>query len=174
MLKGSLVYLRAMEPEDATLLYTWENDSGSWHVSNTLAPFSLQAIKDFVSSNQDIFASKQLRLMICLNDSDRPVGAVDLFDFDPFHLRAGVGILIANKDDRQKNYASEALTLLLNYAFKVLHLKQLYCNIGSDNEGSLRLFEKQGFHTCGTKRSWMKTHNGWMDEHMLQLLNDEV
>jgi hypothetical protein len=50
----------------------------------------------------------------------RTIGSIDLFDFDHFHGRAGVGILIADPADRKKGYASAALACLVNYAFETL------------------------------------------------------
>ena len=38
------IILRALEPEDVELLYTWENDHLIWQVSNTLIPFSRGAM----------------------------------------------------------------------------------------------------------------------------------
>ncbi len=100
-----------------------------------------------------------------------PVGLIDLFDFDPFHLRAGVGILIANNKHRQKGYATEALHLLTKYAFETLQLHQLYCNIGTNNPISIQLFKNAGFEEVGIKKGWNKTVDGWIDEVLLQAIN---
>ena len=70
------------------------------------------------------------------------IGMIDLFDFNPQHKRAGIGIVI-HPDFQQKGFASEALSLLIQYAFTHLQLHQLYANILTDNEKSLQLFEKQ-------------------------------
>jgi len=93
-LKYGKISLRPLEPEDLDLLYIWENDVNIWKVSNTLAPFSRYILKQYIEeSYKDIYESKQLRLII-QDEQGIPVGAVDLFDFDPYHARAGVGILI--------------------------------------------------------------------------------
>jgi diamine N-acetyltransferase len=118
-------------------------------------------------AHQDIFTAKQLRLVICL-PSGSPIGCIDLFDFDPLNLRAGVGVLIAAAADRGKGYASEALALLIDYCKNILHLHQLYCNITSGNESSLKLFTNLGFEVCGTKKEWLREASGWKDELMLQ------
>mgnify|MGYP006309172521 FL=1 len=115
------ISLRALEPEDLEILYRWENDTGLWHLSNTLVPYSRYLLKEYLEhSRKDIFELKQLRLIIELNEDKRPVGAIDLFDFDPFHRRAGIGILIAEKSDRKKGYAREALETLKEYVFYLL------------------------------------------------------
>ena len=174
MLKGSNITLRALEPEDVDLLYEWENDSRLWHLSNTVTPFSRHLLEQYVlSSGQDIYTAKQLRLMIDVMEGNvrKTVGAIDLFDSDPLNMRAGVGVLIEKKH-RKKGYASEAVEILLSYCFGVLHLHQLYCNITADNEASLALFRKAGFETVGLKKDWLHIRDGWTDEYLLQKVRD--
>jgi diamine N-acetyltransferase len=167
-LKGEKLYLRALEPSDIDEVYQWENDTSIWHLSNTIAPYSRYVLEQYLAeAHQDIFTAKQLRLVICL-PSGSPIGCIDLFDFDPLNLRAGVGVLIAAAADRGKGYASEALALLIDYCKNILHLHQLYCNITSGNESSLKLFTNLGFEVCGTKKEWLREASGWKDELMLQ------
>jgi diamine N-acetyltransferase len=169
-LSNDIVSLRAIEPEDLELLYTWENDPEIWEVSHTLVPFSKYILALYIkNSDKDIYESKQLRLMIDTIDG-KTVGAVDLFDFDPYHSRVGIGLLIQNKEDRSKGYASAALELLIAYCFNKLNINQLYVNIETENKISLHLFEKLGFQICGTRKEWLRTDTGWMDEVMLQLI----
>jgi diamine N-acetyltransferase len=171
--QGFPVTLRAVEPEDLTLLYLWENDRTVWHVSNTLVPFSRYQLKRYIESNpSDIHAHQQLRMMIDCRETGNPVrtvGSIDLFDFDPIHQRAGLGILIALDDDRRQGYAYEAILQMIDYSRKVLFLHQLYCNIPASNTASIKLFGKAGFEISGTKKDWLRTETGWEDELFLQL-----
>jgi diamine N-acetyltransferase len=173
ILTGPRLLLRAIEPGDIDWLYKWENDGSLWHLGNTFAPFSRFVLEQYLLNAQnDIFTNKQLRLMIDLKSTNDPcesIGSIDLFDFDPFHRRAGVGILIV-ANERNKGYASEALELLKNYAFSTLSLHQLYCNIGSDNANSQDLFKKHGFEECGRKKDWVWYDGSWHDELMFQCL----
>ena len=169
---GKTLSFRAPEPGDIDKLYKWENDTSIWQLSNTVTPFSRHTLEEYIlNSHQDIYTAKQLRLMIVLNEGGETVGCIDLFDFDPVNLNAGVGILICG-DHRNNGYATEALSMLVDYAFKTLHLHQLYCNITTNNEASLSLFQKQNFKIVGLKKEWIRTKDGWLDEYMLQLLNN--
>ncbi len=162
------ITLRPLEPGDMDLLYTWENDIEIWEVSNTKTPFSKHILAQYlIEAAKDIYETKQLRLII-QNENSEPVGAVDLFDFEPYHQRAGVGILIHKKEDRNMGYATDALTALSNYALEVLGMKQLFANITEDNTSSIHLFEKAGFKQTGLKKDWVKTFSGWKDELFFQ------
>ncbi len=168
MIRGANIYLRALEPPDVELLYQWENDTSIWRISNTSAPFSKDVLQRYISdSRSDIYASKQLRLVICKKDGTA-IGTVDLFDFDPNHRRAGIGILIAEKKERRNGYASEALNLLADYCFSTLNLHQLYCNISSDNKPSIGLFKKNKFREAGKKKQWIRDGSKFLDEYLLQ------
>jgi diamine N-acetyltransferase len=174
ILTGKSVGLRALEPADIELLYHWENNSDIWAVSNTLVPFSRFVLEKYIAeSHLDIFQTRQLRLMIDLKSGDKiiTIGAIDLFEFDPHHERAGVGILISEKKYMNRGYASEALELLIGYSFTVLQLHQLFCNIDCNNSISIRLFEKFNFAITGEKKDWTKTPGGWKNVYMMQLIN---
>lgn len=177
---GELIQLRALEPSDLNRLYRWENDTSVWSVSGTLAPFSRYVLEQYLaSSHQDIYTNKQLRLMIDLvfedeaghaEDDSRSIGCIDLFDFDPKHNRAGVGILIADRNDRGKGYATEALHLLIEYGFDVLDLHQIYSNVRTDNDQSVALFKKLGFEITGLKQDWVYDSGRYLDEYTMQLI----
>lgn len=170
LLSNDKVMLRPVEPEDLEILYRWENDSDIWNVSNTLTPFSRFIIAEYIkSSAQDIYTTKQLRLMI-MNHEGETIGTVDLFDFDPFHLRAGVGILIQGEENKRQGYAVAALDILANYCHRHLGLIQLYANVTANNKASMKLFEKSGYSISGTKKNWIRIENEWLDEHVYQLL----
>ena len=171
ILKGAHIHLRALEPADIDFLFDIENDSTFWEVSSTQTPFSRHLLEQYIANaHLDIYEVKQLRLMIVENDTNEPVGLLDLFDFNPQHQRAGVGIIVISSA-QQKGYASAALSLLIPYSFTTLQLHQLFANITSDNEHSLSLFKNQGFRAIGTKKEWIHSNGQFKDEILFQLIN---
>ncbi|MFC2117846.1 GNAT family N-acetyltransferase [Bacteroidota bacterium] len=177
LLENDLIKLRAPELSDLELLYAWENDTEVWPASNTLAPFSKHVLRKYLdNAHEDIYQAKQLRLMIDIKGEDgisyKTIGAIDLFNFDPFHHRAGLGVLIGRKELRGKGFASQALKLVIDYAFGWLGLHQLYCNISHDNTISLKLFKTHGFEVIGEKKDWVYDGEKWHSEYLLQLINE--
>jgi len=170
-MKGRLISLRAPEPDDIEILYTWENNPEIWQVSNTTAPYSRFAIEQYVlNTGTDIYASRQLRLMIISSEKPPKVcGAIDLFDFDPLHRRAGIGIMIA-PGCRRKGYAAEALSLVLDFCRNILNLHQVYCHISADNISSIRLFSGAGFKQTGIRKEWRLSDGRWKDEFLFQYI----
>ena len=166
-IEGNLCRLRALEPEDLDAMYGWENDTDSWRVSGTVAPFSRHVLSRLIDEQQfDIYATRQMRLVIESLDGSA-VGAVDMFEFDPQNLRAGVGIIIA-PPYRKQGFALDALQTLERYVRDVLRMHQLWCSIGADNEASLALFKKAGYAECGRRKEWLLTSTGAIDEVLMQ------
>ncbi len=173
-LKGTRVRLRAIEPEDEDVLYSWENDQTIWQVSNTLTPFSRQILRQYLEqAHLDIFQARQLRLVIEALETEMPVGLIDLFDFDPHNQRAGIGILIGESTEWGKGYARDALKTLLKYVFTVLLLNQVYCSIDESNIASVNLFKSAGFRITGIKEKWNRSFSGWSNEWFLQITSDD-
>lgn len=187
--KTESISLRAMEPEDIDNIYCWENDPTVWVDSAAHQPFSRHALRQFIEENSsvDIYSCRQLRLMADIEiitnyeseialptaktilSTHYTVGCVDIFDFDPYHRRAGVGIIVDSRHRRQ-GYGTLMLAELEKFACQHLSLHQLHCTIAADNGASLALFEKVGYKRCGTLSQWVLSNNSWIDAHTYQKL----
>lgn len=171
-LTGENITLRAIEPEDLEFLYPIENNELFWEVSHTQTPFSRYILKQYLKNTHlDIYETKQLKLIIQSKVDEKQVGMIDLFDFNPQHRRAGVGILI-HPDYQNKGFASTAIALLIKYSFSQLNLHQLYANILTDNKNSLKLFKRHGFLEVGVKKDWILSNGKYKDEILFQLIKE--
>ncbi len=171
-LKGDNIYLRAIESKDLDFLYELENDTNLWEISGTVAPYSRQVLSLYLdNAHRDIYDVKQLRLCICNIKTDKVLGLIDLFDFDPKNNRAGVGIVVLKDVDKNKGIGFESLELLCNYTKNVLGLKQLYANVLENNTASIHLFKKLGFERVGVKKDWIYSNGAYKNEILFQKIN---
>jgi len=171
-LKGEHIYLRALEPEDLDFLYELENNQDIWEISGTITPYSKHALKLYLdNAHRDIYEVKQLRLCICAMD-DEVIGLIDLFDFDPKNLRAGMGIVVLEEQHRNKGVGAQAINALCRYAFSILNLRQIYANVGEENTTSIHLFEKLGFKQVGIKKDWILFEGTFKNELLFQKINN--
>ena len=167
-IEGRICRLRALEPEDLDIMYGWENDTNVWRDSGTTAPFSRHVLSRLIEEQQfDIYATRQMRLVIEDVANQETVGAVDIFEFDPHNRRAGVGIIVS-PPYRQRGFALDALRALERYARDILHLHQLWCSIAEDNTASLALFARANYEQCGRRQEWILTTDGAKDEILMQ------
>lgn len=162
--------LRAPEPEDLDCMMQFENAPSLWEVSNATGPYSRFYLKQYIESNKnDLYADNQLRLMIESPEKE-VVGIIDIFNFEPFHNRAEVGIVIADHS-RRLGIGLLALELLTKHCFDYLGIHQLYAFIDVTNEACRRLFQKGGFEECALLKDWMRTGKTYRDVVMVQRLN---
>lgn len=169
-LSGDRVYLRAVEPEDLDILYHMENDPEFWDISSFTVPYSRYVLRQYIEeSSNDMFADKQLRLMIVRRSDNKTIGSIDITDFVPLHSRGAIGIAI-QAECRGEGYGKDALHLLCDYAFDFLQLKQLYAHIPADNQPSIALFTACGFQQCGLLKDWLQVGGQYKDAVMVQLV----
>lgn len=143
MLVSAEIKLRTLKDTDLDFLFSLENDKSLWAVSGTTEPFSLVQLANYIShAKQDVAIAEQFRFVI--DWQGKAIGCIDLYEYNFKKQNAGVGIVIL-KEYRRKGFAKQSLTLLIKYAWKKLHLKQLHTGIFSDNKASLALFQSVGF-----------------------------
>lgn len=161
--------LRAMEPYDVEQLYIWENDPEVWRVSGSTAPLSRERLMRFIEEQSyDIYATRQMRLVVECEGA--AVGSLDIFDFDPQHLRFGVGILIYDPSHRRQGYARSVIEQVKEYGRQTLGVRQIWANVAADNVVSRELFERCGFEQCGHRRQWLRRGDTYVDEIEYQCL----
>lgn len=171
LLENNDIRLRAPEPEDLDVLYAWENDTELWALGASITPFSRYTLRQYLTdSKQDIYTDRQLRLMVELKQTGAAIGSADLYDFDPFHRRAGVGILI-DRRFREQGLGLQTLKLLETYAFSFLNFHQLYALVPEKNSASARLFNKAGYLPAGKLADWLSTGDSFEDVLLFQKIN---
>ena len=152
VLKGKTIYLRPVRLVDVTPRYQgWLGDPAvNQFLDSRLHPPSLEDIEAFV---RGIIASPdEAFFAIRLNDSDEHVGNVRLESVHLDYKRANVGILIGEKSCWGKGIATEAISLVAQYAFERRGLLKLNAACFVANRGSARVFEKAGFQREGILR----------------------
>jgi len=173
MLENDAILLRAIEPEDLSLLYKWENNSKWWHVGDTINPYSKYILQEYiVNSDKTIYDNKQLRLMIELKSSGETIGMIDLFDYEHHHRRVGVGILIDPAFQHQ-GFAFQAFQLVIPYCVNFLDIHTLYAHVLPENNHSIALFEKLGFEKTGLLKDWIRKENEYSDMLVYQLIKNK-
>lgn len=166
MIQDSKITLRAPEPSDVDSLYIWEND----RPEAISAPLSHHNVWTYVDNYRaDIYADRELRLVIVERSSGEAAGHIDLYEFNPSDRRAGVAVYIAPAY-RRRGYARAALALLEGYCRASLGMHQLWAHVAVDNCPSRALFAAAGFSPAGRLRSWLRTPEGYTDVLIFQKL----
>ncbi|PKL23873.1 MAG: GNAT family N-acetyltransferase [Spirochaetae bacterium HGW-Spirochaetae-3] len=145
---GTKCYLSPMEQSDAPKYAAWLNDL-------EVAVFTQIADKSLsVDKERDILASigKEHNYGIVDAATDALIGSCGLMDIDFLNRSAEIGIVLGDKAYWGKGYGAEALSLLLDYAFRYLNLHNVMLRVYAYNPRGIACYEKVGFRTIGRRR----------------------
>jgi len=106
-------------------------------------------------------------------DQGRHVGNIWLWDISRRHRRAEVRVVIGEPGGENRGLGSEAIALVAEHAFNVLHLHRVYAYVLAFNDRARRAFEKAGFRSEGLLRSDRWTADGFVDVHLLGRLEED-
>lgn len=174
MLTDNTIFLRALEPVDADLMYEIENDPDAWNYGENIAPLSRSVIRDYaINYEADPFRAGQLRLIITLCEGKTPAGIIDLYEISALHRRSYLGVYII-PEFRQKGLAKRAVNLLKLYAFGHLHLHNLAAAVEETNISSKKLFLSTGFRLVATIPEWIATSKGTYHDMHIFTCNPDI
>ncbi|MFL6517591.1 MAG: GNAT family N-acetyltransferase, partial [Bacillus sp. (in: firmicutes)] len=78
-----------------------------------------------------------------------------------------------DQEQNGKGFMTEAVKLVIEYAFKHLHLHRIVAGVMPRNIGSIRVLEKAGFEKEGIARKNVKINGKWEDHVTFSILNPE-
>ena len=141
-----MIYLRKLTIDDFDYLNSVENNKSFWKYSFQNQHYSNDELIQFIYDSQlPIEQTKQIRFVICKNETDEQLGFIDLFEIDFTKSQAGISILISDTQNRSRGYGKLSLKKTIKYASEDLNIKNLYCNISNDNTSSINFFKSVGF-----------------------------
>lgn len=164
---GERVYLREVRPTDVgDAYYGWMNDPEvTRYLESRFYPQSLESLHSFVSGK--LGDRDNVFLAIVLRADDRHVGNIKLGPVDWIHRTADIGLLVGERDCWGKGYATEAISLVTDYAFRTLNLRKVTASCYGNNPGSARAFEKAGFEVEGARRAQFHSDGEYVDQILL-------
>ncbi len=155
-IQGTTIYLREVRETDVTdEYYNWLNDPQiNQFLETRYHPQSKSQISEFVISkqNEPFFA-------ICCNQTQKHIGNIKLSVINTIHRRADLSLMIGNKSYWGKNIATEAITLVTEFAFSQLNLNKLQAGAYHTNIGSIKAFEKCGYEQEGYLKEFTISNN---------------
>ena len=151
MLEGTLVRLRAMEPGDLEDAYKWVNDREvTLWMTSLRYPVSRKDEQKWIDdAPTNSFGG--VRLAIETKDG-KHIGGINLHRVNPEDRKAGLGIMIGEKDHWSNGYGTDAIKTLLSFAFDEMNLHRVWLHVFADNERAIGCYQKCGFREEGWLR----------------------
>ncbi|KNF09030.1 acetyltransferase, ribosomal protein N-acetylase [Gottschalkia purinilytica] len=173
LFESSRIVLKKMTSSYAELYHSWRNNIEIMQSTNPLLDvYDLDETKEFI--NQVILGSHSSKSYIIVEKkSDTPIGITSLINIDYKNRNAECIIDIGEKDYWGKGYGTEALKLLLDYAFLEMNLHRVSLRVFSFNNNAIKLYEKLGFKYEGSSRQSLFREGTWHDIIHMGILQDE-
>jgi RimJ/RimL family protein N-acetyltransferase len=168
---GERLYLRPLEEEDIDRCLVWINDP---EITATVAlrfPFNRSREKEWFAALYK--TDRDIPLAIVLKDGDRHIGNCGLHQIDYPNRCAQFGIMIGEKEEWDKGYASEASRLILDYGFDQLGLHRISLQVYAHNLRAQRVYEKLGFTREGVLRESYYRDGRYHDTVIMGILRSE-
>lgn len=176
-LTGDKIFIRFFEDTDAEALldlhlrnseffqkYSPTFDDDFYTIDSTR-----KYISDSVKQREE---DKSYSFGICLKDNGKLVGDISIFHIFRGSLQK---CLIGYSLDKQYNgngYTTEAVSLIVEFAFNELHLHRVEAGVMLSNIGSMRVLEKSGFHREGIEQKGVKINGQWQDHQIFAMISD--
>lgn len=170
---NKLVYLRAFEMEDENSLIEIRSDNDIFQLTAGNMYFASKEHSKKLLRENLISDGKNLYLMICLSDSNYPIGYVSITDIDHINKKVQWGGIIISNNYSGKGYATSAAKEMLKYIFEELNMNKVYGYWLEDNLASLRMAEKLGFIKEGTLRQHVYKENRYHSVFYLSILRSD-
>lgn len=111
--------------------------------------------------------------MIIEKESESPIGVTSLINIDLKNRNAECILDLGEKQFWGQGYGTEALKLLLDYAFLEMNLHRVSLRVFAFNEKAIKLYQKIGFKQEGISRQCIFRDGGWHDMIQMGILQHE-
>lgn len=172
IIQGKNIYLRPLEMGDAASIARWHNDK------ELMALFALTKAgpEEYWSAwiKKGMQNPNAVYFGIVKKGDDRLIGHIHLEEIYWSHkLCRDLGIMIGEKGEWSKGYGTEAMGLIMRYAFEELGMHRLELMTFDFNSRGMRVWEKCGFRREGVMRKARLANGEWRDLIFYALLEDE-
>lgn len=168
----SRIYLRALELDDYNVTINWRSDEDILRM--------VGGHKYFVSSEKEkewvrnaIFDNDRIVLGICIKESNKLIGTVNIQEFDYINRSCHIPILIGDKTEWSKGYATEARMHALKFAFHERGMHRVWAAILDNNLASIKMHEKCGYKQEGIMRQSVYKDGRFHDQYLMSVLREE-
>lgn len=169
---GKLVRLAAPCPDDHEVMAKWSTNMEFWRMldSDPARPYDAEY---YSNETKEMKQDKNIVLFrLRTLDDDKLIGFADLY----LHWNAQSCILalaIGDPDYWNRGFGTDAMRLLVNYAFRELNLYRVGLNVFSYNERAIHVYEKVGFVHEGRQRAALYRDGQRFDLMFMSVLRPE-
>ena len=173
ILRSERLYLHPVEKEALAPSVEWFADPEFAEGYDMRAPLSLVAAEQWLESVQQAQRVTRWDFDVRLRSERRPIGMAGLMDVDPVNGSAELIVGIGERSLRDMGYGTEAVGILLDFAFAELRLHRVQLRVWSFNERAIHVYERMGFRHEARYREAHYRHGRRHDVRYMSMLEAE-
>ena len=173
MIVGERVRLRAIERPDTPTLVRWLNDPEVRHTLLMFEPMSTAAEERWFERRLELEHDYLFSFEGRVEGRWIHLGNVGLHRVDCENRAARPGILLGEKEHWDKRFGTQAMRLMLDFAFRDLNLHRVELEAFAFNPRAIRCYEKAGFQREGALREAFFRDEGYQDIYRTAVLAPE-
>ncbi|MEK3988553.1 MULTISPECIES: GNAT family N-acetyltransferase [Robertmurraya] len=175
-LVGEQIYLRFFKTSDASELANLQTRNREFF--QRVSPLLPEAF--YTEDHQRIRIERVLKKTdegqlyafgIFLKATDKLIGDISLTQIARGDLQSCYTGFTLDKEYNGKGYTTEALQLVVDFAFRELKLHRIEAGAMPDNLASIRVLEKVGFKKEGIAKENLRINGKWTDHQILAIIN---
>lgn len=163
--------LRPLERSDLPSLVRWNNDPEIRSLTGEAYPSSLENTQAWFDRIKE--DPSRVWFIIEERETGAPIGECGLLRIFPAWRTTDLTIIIGDQTCHGKGYGTEAITLLMDYAFGALALHRISIGVVGFNQRALAFYEKVGFQREGVQRDGYFYQHHFSDFIMMSILEEE-
>lgn len=171
-MRGKEVYLAELRAGDSELFVQWQWDEAFMQgiSEDVFHPFN---IDDWEKMFSDTMSNEDFYFTIRRTMNDQLIGFISLTNVYFKNRHGAIGIGIPHAENRGKGYGTEAIELLLAFAFDHLGLHKVRLSVHEFNQKALNVYKTIGFVQEGVNRESVYKSGKWYDQIDFGLLQTE-
>ncbi len=171
-LVGEGVELRRHDRDNYPLYARWYGDEEIWRLTSWAPePLQREAVERLFEDRKSSPANDSFA--IHRMGDEEPIGVIGLMNLSKANASADLSIIVGAAEDRDKGLGTEAIRVILRYAFEDLGLQRVDLSVFEFNELAIRAYEKLGFQREGRVRQAVRRDGKFHDAILMRILASE-
>ena len=164
--------MRRHERRNYPLYARWYGDEEIWHLTSwAAAPMRPAAVERLFESRES--SAVDVSFAIHREGEEEPLGVIGLMNVSEANLSADLSVIVGEKEDRERGLGTEAIRVLLRYAFEELGLNRVGLSVFEFNDLAISAYEKLGFRGEGRLRQAIRRDDSFYDAILMSVLASE-
>lgn len=164
--------LRGITQEDLPKMWSFRQDVELVLMGDDDPPIP-QSFEAFVEGHNERERHPDKGITFAIDVDGVLIGGCSLFHFDLHSRNCEIGIAIGDRAHLGRGYGTDAIRVLLHYAFVYRNMHKVYLGVWADNEPAIRSYVNCGFIEEGRLREHVWNDGRYKDLVYMGILRSE-